>query len=165
MILAVVLAALLLCFLLVKHNVGVPFLAMIAGLAVYEAFGASFAATINTWIPTCSEILAQHILYGLFVLLIPILLYFRAGKSGLFGILRVIESVIFGAMLTILASGILTYYFSFDTMAVDIANWLDGIRGYIMVAGIILAYVDVFFYRSGQSFWVPIAQCRPQPKR
>lgn len=152
MILAVVLAALLLCFLLVKHNVGVPFLAMIAGLAVYEAFGVSFATTIHTWVPACGEVLAQHILYGLFVILIPILLYFRAGKSGLFGILRVVESIIFGAMLTILASDILTYYFSFDTIAVDIANWLDGTRGYIMVVGIILAYVDVFFYRSGQSF-------------
>lgn len=151
MILAVVLAALLLCFMLVKHNVGVPFLAMIAGLAVYEAFGEAFASTIHTWIPALDQIVAQQILYGLFVLLMPMVLYFRAGKSGLFGTLRVVESVIFAAMLTILAGGLLTYYFSFDTLALDITKWLDGIQGYIMVAGVILAYVDVFFYRSGQT--------------
>ena len=149
MILAVVLAALLLCFMLIKHNIGVPFLAMIAGLAVHEAFGEAFASTIHTWIPTLDEILAQQILYGLFVILMPLLLY-RAGKSGLFGALRVVENVIFAVMLTVLASGLLTYYFNFDTLAVDITKWLDGIRGYVMVAGIILAYVDVFFYRSGQ---------------
>ena len=51
MVLVVVLATLLLCFLLIRHHVGVPFLAMIAGLAVYEHFGAGFASTINLWIP------------------------------------------------------------------------------------------------------------------
>ncbi len=160
MILAVVLAALLLCFMLVKHNIGVPFLAMIAGLAVNEAFGEAFASTIHTWVPALDEILAQQILYGLFVILMPLLLYFRAGKSGLFGALRVVENVIFAVMLTVLASGLLTYYFNFDTLAVDITKWLDGIRGYVMVAGIILAYVDVFFYRSGQVSWVPRGRCQ-----
>ena len=150
MILAVVLAALLLCFLLVKHNVGVPFLAMIAGLAVYEAFGEMFASTINTWVPAVDTVIAQQVLYGLFVLAMPLLLYFRAGKSGLFGAFRAVESIIFAAMLTILASSLLTFYFSFDTLALDITGWLDGIRGYIMVAGVILAYVDTFLYRSGQ---------------
>ena len=150
MILAVVLAALLLCFMLVKHNVGVPFLAMIAGLAVYEAFGEAFASIIHTWVPALDEIIAQQILYGLFVLLMPLLLYFRAGKSGLFGALRIVEGAIFAVMLTIMASSLLVYYFSFDTLAIDITNWIDGIRNYIMIAGVILAYVDVFFYRSGQ---------------
>jgi hypothetical protein len=37
MILAVFLAALLLLFVVARHNVGVPFLAMIAGVAVYES--------------------------------------------------------------------------------------------------------------------------------
>ena len=63
MILAVVLAALLLCFMLMKHNIGVPFLAMIAGLAVHEAFGEAFASTIHVWMPAVDEILAQQILY------------------------------------------------------------------------------------------------------
>ena len=151
MILAVVLAALLLCFMLMKHNIGVPFLAMIAGLAVHEAFGEAFASTIHVWMPAVDEILAQQILYGLFVILMPLLLYFRAGKSGLFGALRVVENVVFALMLTMLAAGLLTYYFNFDTLAVDITKWLDGIRGYVMVAGVILAYVDVFFYCSSQT--------------
>lgn len=150
MILAVVLAALLLCFLLVKHCAGTAFLAMIAGLSVYGAFGAPFAEILHTWIPILGAQTAQHILYGAFVILIPLLLYFRAGKN-MPGILRTIEGIALAAMLTMLAADLLVYYFSFDTLAAEVAGWLSGIRGYVMVAGIILAYVDVFFYRSGHS--------------
>ena len=51
MVLAVVLAALLLLFLFVRHNVGVPFLAMIAGVAVYEGWGESAVRQIMEWFP------------------------------------------------------------------------------------------------------------------
>ena len=150
MILAVVLAALLLSFLLVRHNVGIPFLAMIAGVAVYDSFGEGFATAINQWVPSISVVMAQEILYALFVAVFPLLLYFRAGKGGLFGVMRIIESVIFALMLTILVADTLSSFFYFDTLAQQITSWIDGIRGVIMVVGIIFSYVDVFFYRSGR---------------
>ena len=150
MVLAVVLAALLLCFLLIRHHVGVPFLAMIAGLAVYEHFGADFANTINLWIPAVSSEVANTALYVFFVALVPLILYFRAGKSGLFGFMRAIESIIFAIMLTALLASPLVALFDFDTLSADIASWIEGIRGIILVVGIIFAYVDTFLYRSGQ---------------
>ena len=149
MVLMVVLATLLLCFLLIRHHVGVPFLAMIAGLAVYEHFGAGFASTINLWIPAIPSETADIGLYILFVALVPLLLYFRAGKSGLFGTMRAIESVIFAIMLTALLARPLVVLFNFDTLSADISRWIDGIRGVILVVGIIFAYVDTFLYRSG----------------
>ena len=152
MALAMILAALLLCFLIFRHHVGIPFLAMIAGVTVYDAFGASFAEAIHTWIPAIDTWIAQQVLYGLFVAIIPIVLYFRVGRSGLFGILRIIESAIFALMLTILLSGLAATIFSYDSMTVKLADWINGIKGILMVGGVIFAYVDVFFYRSGQSF-------------
>ena len=149
MILAVVLAALLLLFLLVRHHVGVPFLAMIAGVSVYEAFGAQFAEVINQWIPAIDVWWAQLGLYCFFVFLMPLILYFRSGKSGLFGAMRIIEAVIFALLLTVLISDPLASLFSFDNTARDVANWIEGIRGVLMVVGVIFAYVDVMFFRSG----------------
>ena len=150
MVLAVVLAALLLCFLLVRHHVGVPFLAMIAGLAVYEHFGAGFANAINQLTPSIEARMADACLYTLFVAIIPLLLYFRSGRSGLFGIMRAAESIIFAVMLTVLLSGPLVALFSFDTLSASISGWIGGVREVILVVGIIFAYVDTFLYRSGR---------------
>ena len=151
MILAVVLAALLLLFLLVRHHVGVPFLAMVAGVAVYEAFGLQFASAIHQWIPAIDEWWAQLGLYVFFVFVMPIVLYIRAGKSGLFGALRVIEAIVFALLLTVLVADPLASLFSFDNTARDVANWIEGIRGILMVIGVIFAYVDVMLFRSSHS--------------
>ncbi len=129
---------------------GVPFLAMIAGLAVYEHFGASFAGVISQWIPAIPDWAADIGLYLLFVAIVPILLYFRAGRSGLFGAMRAIESIIFAVMLTALLAPPLVRLFSFDSLSADIAGYIDGIRGVVLIVGIIFAYVDTFLYRSGR---------------
>ena len=150
MVLAVLLAALLLCFLLVRHHVGVPFLAMIAGLAVYEHFGAGFASTINQWVPAVETRVVDVGLYALLIAAIPLLLYFRSGRSGLFGVMRAVESIIFAVTLTILLSGPLVALFSFDTLSASISSWIGGVRDIILVVGIIFAYADTFLYRSGR---------------
>ncbi len=150
MVLAVVLAALLLCFLLVRHHVGVPFLAMIAGLAVYEHFGSTFAWFLNQWIPALSVEIAEVGIYVLLVAIAPLVLYLRAGKSGLFGAMRAVESIIFAVMLTALLAGPLVSLFSFDSLAATIAGQIESVRGIILVVGIIFAYVDTFLYRSGR---------------
>ena len=150
MILAVVLAALLLLFVIVRHNVGVPFLAMIAGIAVYESWGASFANVLSEWIPGSSIVWIQYALYGLLVLVFPLLLYLRAGKSGLFGVLRIAESAVFAVVLTIMLADPLASIFSFDNLAYDISSFLEGIRGIAMIIGISTAYVDVFLFHSGK---------------
>ena len=133
MILAVVLAALLLLFLFVRHNVGVPFLAMIAGVAVYEGWGESAVQQILQWFPV-----------------FPLVLYLRAGKSGLFGVVRIIESIVFAVVLTIMLAAPLASVFSFDTLAYQISGWLENIRGIAMIIGILFAYVDTLLFHSGK---------------
>ena len=152
MILAVFLAALLLLFVAVRHNVGVPFLAMIAGVAVYDNWGAQFSNSIASWLPGSNLMWVQYGLYGLLVVGFPLILYLRAGKSGLFGVLRIAESVVFAAILTIFVAEPLANIFTFDNLAYDIAGFLNNIRGVAMIVGIIAAYVDVFLFHSGKTW-------------
>lgn len=152
MILLVFLAILLLIFVIVRHNVGVPFLAMIAGVAVYENWGASFANQITEWIPHMSVIWVQYALYTALVFVFPLILYLRAGKSGLFGALRIAESVVFAIILTVMMAEMLAGIFTFDNIAYDVASFLNNIRGIAMIVGIIAAYVDVFLFHSGKTW-------------
>lgn len=148
MVLVVLLAALLLLFLMVRNHVGVPFLAMIAGLAVYQTVGGQFAQFLCSLSGKLDPWWVERILYILLVAVIPLILYFRVGKTGLFGALRIAESVIFAVLLTMLLSGPLADMLSFDNLSRDLANWIESVKGLVMVAGISLAYVDAFFYRS-----------------
>ena len=150
MALAIILVALIVLFILLRHHVGVPFLSMIAGVAVYDAFGASFAATVAQWIPAIDEGLASQIIYGVLVAGVPLVLYFRVGRSGLFGLLRIIESIILALLMVVLMSGIISTYFPLDKYSSEILGWINGVRGFLMMGGVIMAYVDVFFYHSSR---------------
>lgn len=147
MALAIILVLLIICFLFFKRQVGVPFVAMIAGLAVYNGFGTTFAEFINKLIPVLDLGLVQNILYLIFVAIIPLVLYFRMGHSCLLGAVRIIGSIIFALMITVLVSGIVSTYLSFDTLTGQIVGWISGIRGILMVVGVIFAYVEIFLSR------------------
>lgn len=152
MILAAVLVVLLLLFLILRHNVGLPFLAMIAGISIFEVFGGQFAVWISMISSRVTPELAEKVLYIVFVGFFPLLLYLRSGKSGLFGIMRFIESTIFALLLVILIAPSVAGIFTFDTLAQELLNYIDGIRNILMIAGIIFAYVDALFYRAGRVF-------------
>ena len=148
MVLVVLLAALLLLFLMVRNHVGVPFLAMIAGLAIAQTVGGQFAAFLSSLSSKLDPWWVERCLYILFVAVVPLVLYFRVGKTGLFGALRIAESIVFAVLLTMLLANPLAEMLSFDNLSRDLANWIEGVKGLVMVGGIILAYVDSFFYRS-----------------
>lgn len=147
MALAIILVLLIVCFLFFKRQVGIPFIAMIAGLSVYNAFGVSFAEFINRLVPVLELGLVENILYLVFVAIIPLILYFRVGHSYLLGVFRVIGSIIFAMMLTVLVSGIVSTYLSFDTLTGQIVGWINGLNNILMVIGVIFAYVEIFLSR------------------
>lgn len=147
MALAIILVLLIICFLFFKRQIGVPFVAMIAGLAVYNGFGTTFAEFISRLIPVLDLGLVQNILYLIFVAIIPLVLYFRLGHSCLLGVVRIIGSIIFALMITVLVSGIVSTYLSFDTLTAQIIGWINGIRDILMVIGVIFAYVEIFVSR------------------
>ncbi len=152
MILAVALAALILLFIIVRHNVGVPFLAMIAGVAVYSTWGEQFSNTLLGWFPSLNISIVQYVIYGLLVVAFPLLLYLRAGKSGLFGVMRIAESVVFAVVMVIFIAEPLASIFTFDNLAYEISGFLNNIRGIATIVGISAAYVDVFLFHSGKTW-------------
>lgn len=152
MILAAVLVILLLLFLILRHNAGLPFLAMVAGISVYEIFGGQFAEWISMISSRVTVELAEKVLYIVFVGFFPLLLYFRSGKSGLFGVLRFIESAILALLLVVLIAPSVAGICPFDALAQELLGFIDKIRNGLLITGVIFAYVDALFYRAGRIF-------------
>lgn len=150
MVLAGILAVLVVAFVLIRHHVGIPFIAMIAGVAVYEAFGETFAGWISQWIPAIDFWWSSRIIYILFVAIAPLILYLRTGKSGLFGIMRIIESIVFALLLVVLIAGPVSDFVAFDALAHEITGWISGVRTPLMIIGVIMAYVDIFFFHANR---------------
>jgi hypothetical protein len=147
MVIIVTLALLLLIFFLLRKNSGPAILAIIAGLATYEMFGLGFAAQIHSW-TDWDQWVIEKVLYFSFVLFLPLLLYARSSRGGLHGILRLAQTIVFALFLTALLAQPLAEIFDFDDIATDIANWIASVQGFVIVAGLIGAYLDILFYRA-----------------
>jgi len=148
MAIIVTLALLLLVFFILRKNSGAALLAMIAGLAAYEIFGIGFAAQLHEWIPSWDQWAIEKIIYFVLILIFPILLYSRSGKGGLSGALRLVQAVAFALILTAFLAAPLSEIFSFDSLSRDIASIIIANQGFIVIAGLIGAYLDILFCRS-----------------
>ena len=152
MVIIVTLALLLLVFFLLRRNSGAALLAMIAGLAVYELFGVGVAGQFVAWFPDWNQWVLEKIIYFILVLVFPMLLYARSGSGGfLRGILRLVHTVVFALFLTALLAQPLSEIFDFDDLARDIAGWIESIMGWVVVIGLVGAYLDILFFRSERS--------------
>jgi hypothetical protein len=146
MVIIVALAVFILLFFLVRKHIGPAGLAMIAGVAVFEAFGRGFAEWILKMFEGVPLELVEMGVYVALVAGFPILLYLRTERGGLSGILRVAEAVIFSAILVSLISGPLAYFFPFDSLALEISEFIKGIWGPIVMTGVLVAYLDILVY-------------------
>lgn len=151
MIVVILLAVLFAIFFLVRKHTGPATLAMIAGLSVYQTFGAQFLEMIQK--VAGDKVPESYIQAGLciaFVVLFPILLYFRSRHGGLFGILRFLEAAVLSAIMTLLVAPVLTNFdfLSFDTLSHQIVDFIKNYEGVIVLAGIITAYFDILMYRE-----------------
>jgi hypothetical protein len=148
MVIIITLAFLLLVFFCVKKHTGPAHLAMIAGLSVYELFGRQFAESVHNLAEGSDLHLIEVIIYVALILIFPLLLYFRSARGGLHGLLRLAEAVIFAALLTSLLAASLAEFLPFDTLARDLAAFIKDIEGYIIIIGILSAYLDILLYHS-----------------
>ena len=148
MVLVVTLAILLLVFFLLRKNSGAAVLAMIAGLATYNMFGLDLAAQIHGWIPDWNQWVIEKVIYFVLVLGFPLLLYTRTGRGGLHGILRLVHTIVVAIFLTALLAEPLSEIFAFDDLSSDIAAWISGVQGIVVIVGLIGAYLDILFCRS-----------------
>ena len=143
MVLVILMAVLLLaCFAMRRHG-GIVFLASIAGMYIFNEFGQIFTDFICNLIPAVDEWWCLRCINLLFVLVFPMIIYFRASKGGLFGVLRLVETVAFAFLITVLVAPTLAEIFEFDDLAQLITQGIEVIRTPMIIIGIILSYVDI----------------------
>ena len=148
MVILVTLAALFALFYFTHKHSGPAHLAVIAGLAVYESFGGQFSEVAQRLASGTDPTLVQNLVYVALVAVFPLLLYLRSGRGGLGGVVHFAEAAIFAAVLTSLLSPIIAQYCAFDTLAVNITDFIMAYEGPIVLVGVIAAYVDILIYHD-----------------
>src|SRR5574344_940924 len=147
MVILIFLIGLFLIFFLLKKHIGPALLAVIAGVSVYTLVINDLIKVLGPVIPLGTEVL-QNIIYLIFVLGFPVVLYITSAHTGLFGVIRIVQAGVLAAILTLLCASKLAFFFSFDTTSVSIVSAIANYQGWIMIAGIAIAYVDILLSRS-----------------
>ena len=93
---------------------------MIAGLAVYRMFGQQVVEGLGDVVGFATRDIIDSVLYLILILGMPILLYFKSGRGGLGGILRLAEAAAFMILLVILTFSQLGQFFYIDQLSKDI---------------------------------------------
>ncbi|MDO4979026.1 MAG: hypothetical protein Q4E47_02645 [Candidatus Saccharibacteria bacterium] len=148
MIIIITLIALFALFMVVRKNIGVALLGAIAGVSVFEMFGKDLTTFITSNIQNVDSAMIEAIVYLVFVAGFPLVLYLRSSRGGLFGILRIAEAAIFAVLLALLCSKQIAYFCSFDDLAQNIMTNIENVKGWIMVGGIVSAYLDILVCRQ-----------------
>ena len=148
MVILITLGALFTLFFLTKKHGGPAHLAVIAGLSVYEMCGKAFASWIFSINQTLSLELLETMIFVALVALFPLLLYFRSPRGGLGGIFHIIDAAVFALVLTALLSPVLAKFFPFDGLSEKIAGIIANYEGWVVIVGIVSAYVDILIYRG-----------------
>ena len=148
MIIIGVLILLFIIFFALKKHVGPAHLAVIAGISVYESFGKNIVDFLHQTFSSAPERILEIIVFLILVLGLPLLLYLRSGRGGIFGILRIIEAGLFSALLVSLCSWCIAYFIPLDNLGDNIISVIDSYKGIIMAAGILFAYFDILMYRD-----------------
>ena len=147
MVIIITLAALAFLFFAVRKHTGPAYLAMIAGLSVYEMFGRDFADWLRQLSINLPADTLDMIIYALLILVFPLILYFHSSRGGMTGLLRLAEAAIFAVLMTSLLAEPLSYFFQFDGLSHQIAAFVKSIEGYIVLVGVVTAYIDILFIR------------------
>lgn len=148
MIIIACLVVLFILFFVLKRHIGPAHLAVIAGVTVYDTFGTDMVSGLNNMIKDVPKSLLEVIIFLILVVGLPLLLYFRSSRGGLFGILRIIEAALFSALLVSLCAWCVNYFAPFDTIGKNIVDFIAKYKGIIMLAGVLAAYFDILFYRE-----------------
>ncbi len=148
MVIILALVLLFAAFYFLKKHVGPAHLAVIAGISVYDSFGKNIAEGIHHIAKSAPVGLLEVAVFLILVLGLPMLLYLRSSRGGIFGILRITEAAIFAALLVSLCSWCIAYFIPLDGLSQNILSFIEAYKGIIMIAGIAFAYFDILMYRD-----------------
>lgn len=148
MVILVALGAFFTLFFLTKKHAGPAHLAVIAGLSVYEMCGRPFATWISSFLTNVPLDLIEAGVFIALVAAFPLLLYLRSPRGGLGGIVHLIDAAVFAIVLTALLSPILAKFFPFDSLSTQISAIISQYESWVVIAGIVSAYLDILIYRG-----------------
>lgn len=148
MVLTILLIALFAIFFLLKRRIGVSLLAVIAGVSVYDMFGKEVSKFFSQAIQQAPKDLISTSIFLAFVLIFPLVIYFRSSKGGLFGIFRIVAAALFAAIITSICASHVITYFPADTISNQVIHFIEQFKGLILACGIAAAYVDILLYRG-----------------
>lgn len=153
MVILIALAALFALFFITKKHPGPAHLAVIAGLSVYEMFGKQAASWLSGVLPKNIDLFwIETGIYLALILVFPLILYLRSARGGLGGIIHLIDAAVFAVVLTALLAPVLAHFFAFDTLSTNLAGIIEKYEGWVVLVGIVSAYIDILIYRSHPRF-------------
>lgn len=145
MVIIAVLVVLFLIFFALHRHSGPAHLAMISGLTVYSMFGVGFVAWLSQVFTWLDPSLADTLFYVSLVAIFPLIIYLRSSRGGMYGLLRVAESVLFALLMTALLIPSLGFFVSFDSFSSQVATAIQNAEGALIAIGVAAAYVDILF--------------------
>jgi len=150
MIIIIALVLLFILFFSLRKHTGPAHLAAIAGVSIYEAFGKELAKNLSSSIHT-QKSLIEVIIFLVLVVVLPLILYFRSSRNYSSPFFRIIEALVFSALLVSLSAWCINYFIPFDNLSKNIFSAINSFKGIIMVVGLVFAYFDILFYRNSSS--------------
>ncbi len=144
MIVFIVLIAIVALMIFAHRHSGPAQLAVIAGGYVYHTFGGWLTDTVMANVNGLAQDIVSSVIFLILVVGVPLLLYFKSPK-GRVGLIHLIETAIFAAVLVLMAAPIIGQWVAFDELTQQIVAWVNNNIQFVSVAGIISAYYDIFF--------------------
>lgn len=150
MIIIVFLISLFILFSFLRRHLGLSLLASIAGISMYNLFSKEL---INLSLRHVSFLSAPHldiIFFSLFVFLLPLLIFSYLPKAHSSSLFLKLQSLFFASFLTFLFIPKLTLFFPLDQISSDILHSTTPFHHQIILAGFLLAYLDIFFMQKSE---------------
>lgn len=147
MVIVITLIATFLIVFVIRKHTGVMHLAMLAGLGIYSMFHETIIDIISQAAGDIDAKLVSMIIYSILVVGFPLLLFLKSSRGGVSGILRLAEAAMTAIVVAVLLAEPLSFFFSFDSIATEMHDFIVQIEPPVLLASIVIAYLDILLSR------------------
>ena len=137
--------AIFLLFYLFKRRLGSPTLASIAGALIYNLFIEDIVRFTSSFISTIPGSYIQFFVLCFFILLLPLILYFRQSHSHSTGLFYIIKCLGLTSFIFILLAPQLQLFLPFDQISTNILHIIAPFNRLIILLCSVFAYLDILF--------------------
>jgi hypothetical protein len=147
MIIGFVFLLLFLVFFLLGRYSGPAHLASIAGVVVNAEFGTQLVDLVTNVTGESSRDLVTMVVYLVFVLGFPMILYLRSHRFK-HGLIEAVQTAVFALLVVTIINDPLARLVDYDALSLTIGSFLDDNLAYILVLATATGYMDILMYRN-----------------